>query len=152
VARLEWALNTAEHAEESAPFDPAVLSRLPVEDLPRLTLRLHPSLSLLRSPWPIDQIWRVNQPGVDSDATVDLRSGGVWLEVRRMGDDAAFRPLDPATHAFRRALSLGACLAEAAEAALATNGTVDLPEAIRSLFAEHLPIDYAVPALGPEER
>jgi hypothetical protein len=151
VARLEWALNTAAHAEESAPLDPAVLSQLPVKDLQRLTLRLHPSLSLLSSPWPIDQIWRVNQPGADPDATVNLGSGGVWLEVRRMGDDAAFRPLDRATHAFRHALSRGACLAEAAEAALAANGTVDLSEALQSLFAEQLPVDYAVPALGPEE-
>src|SRR6266851_5525491 len=100
VARLEWALNSSTHAKESAPLDPAVLSPLPVEELPGLTLRLDPSLSLLHSPWPIDQIWEVNQATADSRAVVDLGSGSVYLEVRRIGDDAVFRALDPAIYFF----------------------------------------------------
>src|SRR6266851_1816673 len=128
VAQLEWELNTATHAEESAPLDPAVLSRLPVEELPGLTLRLDPSLAQLSSAWPIDQIWHVNQPDADSNANalVDLGSGGVYLEVRRIGDAAVFRTLDPATYAFRRALSRGDRLAEAAETALEKNGAFNL--------------------------
>jgi hypothetical protein len=150
VARLEWALNSATHAEESAPLDLAVLSRLPLEDLPRLTLRLHSSLSLLRSPWPIDQIWQANQPDADSDAMVDLGSGGLYLEVRRIGDDAMFRALDPATHAFRRALSRGGCLAEAAGVAFESDGAFDLPQALRDLFAEQVLVGYEVSSRGPE--
>jgi hypothetical protein len=150
VARLEWALNTATHAEQSAALDPVVLSQLPVEDLPGLTLRLDPSLSLLRSPWPIDQIWRVNQPEGGPDATVDLGSGGVSLEVRQMGDHAVFRPLDRAIYAFRGALRRGDCLAEAADVALETNGAFDLSQALRNLFAEQLPVDYEVSSKGPE--
>ena len=151
VARLEWALNTATHAEQSAALDPVVLSQLPDEDLPGLTLRLDPSLALLSSAWPIDRIWRVNQPDGGPDVTVDLGSGGVSLEVRRLGDDAVFRHLDPVTYAFRRALSRGDRLAEAAEAALEKNGAFDLSLALRTLFAEQLPVDYGVSPLGPEE-
>ena len=151
VARLEWALNTATRAEESAPLDPAVLSRLPVEELAGLTLRLDPSISLLSSAWSIDQIWRVNQPGANPNVTVGLSSGGVNLEVRRIGDDAVFRRLDRATHVFRRALSQGDRLAEAAEAALETNCAFDLAQALRTLFAEQLPVDYGVSPLGPED-
>ncbi len=151
VARLEWALNSATHAKESAPLDPMVLSQLPEDDLPGLTLRLDPSLSLLHSPWPIDQIWEVNQPDADSKAIVDLGSGGVYLEVRRIGDEAAFRALDPATHAFRCALSRGGCLAEAAGVAFEADGAFDLPQALRSLFAEQLPVDCDGSTLGPKE-
>jgi len=151
VARLEWALNAATHAEQSAALDPMVLSQLPAEDLPGLTLRLDPSLALLSSTWPIDRIWRVNQPGADPNVTVDLGSGGVSLEVRRLGDDAVFHHLDRATHVFRRALSRGDRLAEAAEAALEKNGAFDLSLALRNLFAEQLPVDYGVTPLGPEE-
>ncbi len=152
VARLEWALNAATHAEQSAALDPMVLSQLPAEDLPGLTLRLDPSLALLSSAWPIDRIWRVNQSGADSNAVVDLGSGGVYLEVRRIADDGVFRALDAATYAFRRALNQGDCLAEAAEAALEENGAFDLSLALRTLFAEELPVDYGVsPSLGPEE-
>src|SRR5262249_54074563 len=144
VARLEWALNCATHAEESSALDGSALLRLPTEDLPRLTLRLQPSLALLSSPWPIDQIWHVNQPGADSNALVDLASGGVYLEVRQSEDDSVFRALDPATHAFRDALSGGACLAEAADIAFEMDGVFDLPQALRNLFAEQLPLCFAV--------
>src|SRR6266487_4208064 len=129
------------HAEESAPLDPMVLSQLPEDDLPGLTLRLDPSLSLLSSPWPIDQIWEVNQPDADSRAVVDLGSGSVYLEVRRIGDDAVFRPLDPAPYFFRCALSRGGCLADAAGVAFETDDAFDLSQALRDLFAEHLPVD-----------
>src|SRR5690349_2642081 len=98
VARLEWALNFATHAEEFAPLDPMVLFQVPGDHLPGLTLHLDPSLTLLSSAWPIDQIWEVNQPEADSKAAVDLGSGGVYLEVRRIGADAVFRSLDPAIH------------------------------------------------------
>src|SRR5712692_9612215 len=39
VAQLEWALNVATHADEMVPLDLAEISRLPLEDLARLTLR-----------------------------------------------------------------------------------------------------------------
>jgi len=151
VARLEWALNSATHAKESAPLDPMVLSQLPEDDLPGLTLRLDPSLSLLHSPWPIDQIWEANQATADSKSVVDVASGGVHLEVRRIGDDAVFRPLDPAPYFFRCALSRGGCLADAAGVAFETDDAFDLSQALRDLFAEHLPVDHGVAARGPEE-
>jgi hypothetical protein len=34
-------------------------------------LALHPSVTLLRSPWQLDAIWRANQPGAAED-TVNL--------------------------------------------------------------------------------
>ena len=53
VARLEWAMNAALHAPDVEPIAPKAL-RAPV------TLALHPSVTLLRSPWPLDAIWRAN--------------------------------------------------------------------------------------------
>lgn len=144
VARLEWALNAAIHTEDTTPMDWEVLRRLPVEALPRLTLRLDPSVSLVSSPWPIDHIWHVNQPDGDPGVTVDLSKGGACLEVRRIGDAATFRRIDEATHAFRAALAGGRCLEDAAAAALDVDATFDLAGALQGLFVERLPIDYAV--------
>jgi hypothetical protein len=149
VAQLEWALNVATHADEIAPLDLAEISRLPVEDLPRLTLRLDPSLSLLTSTWPIAQIWRANQSDADPNASVDLASGGVLLEVRRSGDDAVFRSLDPATHAFRSALGRHCCLAEATGAAFESANAFELRQALRDLFAEGLAVDYGMSSVDP---
>jgi hypothetical protein len=149
VAQLEWALNVATHADEMVPLDLAAISQLPVEDLPRLTLRLDPSLSLLASTWPIAQIWRGNQLDADPNALVDLASGGVFLEVRRLADNAVFRPLDPATHAFRGALSRHRCLAQATGAAFESDNAFELAPALRDLFAEGLAVDYGMSSVDP---
>jgi Putative DNA-binding domain len=150
VARLEWALNAAIHAEDVKPLDPARLLGLPENELPTLRLRLDPSLTLLSSRWPIDRIFRANQPDADPGIVVNLAVGGVRLEVRRIGDDAVFRALDRPTYAFRLGLSEGRCLEEAAATALALDDSFDLATAFQALFAEHLPFDFAMSG-SPQE-
>ncbi|MGH7396697.1 MAG: HvfC/BufC family peptide modification chaperone [Candidatus Rokuibacteriota bacterium] len=142
VARLEWALNAALHAEDVDPLDPAQLRGLSESELPTLMLRLDPSFAILSSRWPIDRIFRANQPDADPGIVVDLALGGVQLEVRRIGHDAVFRALDQPTYAFRRALAEGHRLEEAAAAALALDASFDLAPAFQALFAEQLPVDF----------
>ncbi len=144
VARLEWALNVALHADEAEPLDLARLQSLPEDMLPMLRLRFDPSVTLLSSRWPIDRIVRANQPGADPGIVVDLAVGGVYLEVRRLGEDAVFRALERATYAFRHALIDGHSLEEAAVAALALDASFDLVAACQSLFAERLLTDDIV--------
>ncbi len=142
VARLEWALHAALHAEDVESLDPACLRGLPEDELPHVILRLDPSLTLLSSRWHIDRILRVNQPQADPGTVVDLAAGGVHLEVRRIGDDAVFRALDRPTYAFRLGLGEGRCLEEAAATALALDDSFDLAAAFQALFAEHLAIAF----------
>ena len=142
VAHLEWALHVALHAEDVESLDPACLRRLPEDELPQVMLRLDPSLVLLSSRWPIDRIFRVNQPEADPGTVVNLAAGGVHLEVRRIGHDAVFRALDRATFAFRLALDEGHCFEKAAATALALDDSFDLPAAFEALFAEQLAIDF----------
>jgi hypothetical protein len=141
VARLEWAINAGLHAPDAEPIDPARLGRVPAEGLAQLVFYLHPSVSLLASPWPIDRIWRANQPDADPCLTTDLDAGGALLEVRRHGDDAVFRSLPPAVYAMRRALADGRDLGAAAEAALAVEPAFDLAEALRDLLDETIVVD-----------
>jgi hypothetical protein len=136
VARLEWALNAALHAEDVTPLDPSILRAMAPEMVAQLTLRLDPSVTLLRSPWPIARIWHANQPGSDPDAVIDLDDGGVCLEVRRRADEAAFRELTPAAHALRDGLARGKTLEEAAVDALAEDTGFDLAAALGELLAE----------------
>lgn len=126
VARLEWAVHTAGNAEDAAPVDPARLAAAAPADVPALRLRLHPSLSVLRSTWPVADIWRANQRDADPDLTVDLAAGGMCLEVRRRDDVVVLCETTPETHAFVRALLDGRCLGDAATAALVTEPGFDL--------------------------
>lgn len=147
VARLEWALSRAESAPDAVALDARELAAVDPADTPHLRFTLDPTLTLLESPWPVDRIWRANQPGADqsgADATVDLSSGGARLQVRRAGGEAVFRALDPAAFAFRRALASGATLGEAAEAALRVEADLDLGLALRSLLEDGALISFTL--------
>jgi len=136
VARLEWAMNAALHAPEVATLDANALRAALSAELTQRTFRLEPSLTLLESAWPVDAIWRANQP--DGDGTVDLERGRVRLEVRRVGDDVVYRALSPATFAFRAGLAAGGTLEDAAERAVAEDAALDLAGEIRALLDERL--------------
>jgi hypothetical protein len=148
VARLEWALDQAMHADDAVPLDAPALAALPAEALARARFRLDPSLALVASPWPLDRIWRAARPGADPETAVDLAAGGVHLAVRRLDDDAAFHPLAPATFALWQGLAAGRALEDAAEAALAVAPDLDLSAAIHDLISAGVlvAIDGAPPA------
>jgi hypothetical protein len=150
VARLEWALNAALQADDPRPLDLDGLRAVADADRGRLRFSLDPSLTLLESPWPLDRIWRLAQPDADPDATVDLDAGGVRLEIRRHGDEATFRTLDPGPFALRRALRDGHPLPVAAAAAFAADGALDLAAALQALLDENLLTGFAVVSAGHE--
>ena len=126
VARLEWAMNVASHADDAAPISPDAL-RSSAE------VALHPCVTLLGSPWPVDAIWRANQPQA-TDQTVNLDSGGVRVQVWRERDDVVFRRLGVEAFAFVDGLRRGGGLEAATEAALAADPAADLAALIRMLL------------------
>jgi hypothetical protein len=144
VARLEWAMNTALHAEVQVPLDPTALGGLAPHDVAQLTFQFDPSVTLLDSPWPIDQIWRVNQTDEEMHTSVDLNGGGVSLEIRRWQDDVGFRRLDPAMYTFRTTLATGHALARAAEAALAASQEFDCVAALHELLTDGVLIGFTL--------
>jgi hypothetical protein len=144
VARLEWALNVALHAEACAPIAPDALRDMPGDEVAGLTFQCHPSLTLLRSPWPIDQIWRANQAAAAmTAAAIDLRAGGVCLEILRWEDAVGFRTLAPPVYVFRAALATGQRLASAVEAALAADEGFDVVRALGALLADGIITGWA---------
>jgi hypothetical protein len=144
VARLEWAVNVVLHAQDAEPLEPMALSQVAPADLGRLAFRTDPAAAWLRSPWPVDLIWRGNQPAADPGATVDLAAGGVRLEIRRRDDRVTIRRLEPAEFAFRAAVGAGEAVEAAADAAIALDPDFDLGAALRGLFGEALVIGLAL--------
>jgi hypothetical protein len=51
----------AYHAADATPLDADAFAALPEERLDGLRLRLHPSISIITSDYPIHSIWHVNQ-------------------------------------------------------------------------------------------
>ena len=84
VARLEWAVSHALHAPDETPLELSRLAALVLEDQHRVTFRAHPSVGLVRSDFPVDDIWRAVLSGDDrAMAAVDLAAGPVFLLVER---------------------------------------------------------------------
>jgi hypothetical protein len=144
VARLEWAIHVAWHAEEVPPVDPQRLCGRTPDELASLTLALTPSVSYVRSPWPIERIWHANQPHADPTETVSLEAGGVCLEIRRVNDEVICRSLDAGTFAWRAALAERQPLESALQPTLTAAPDFDLTTALQRLFAEGLVVDVII--------
>ena len=134
VASLEWAMNSALHAPDARPLDPERLAAIAPSELGQLVLRLDASVTVLTSRWPVDAIWRANQPGAGETDSVDLDVGPVRLEVRRDGEDVVFRALSPGAFALRQALAGGGTLEAAVESALEAEPSLDVAQELRTLF------------------
>jgi hypothetical protein len=133
VARLEWAIDEAQRAPDCERGAGEVLSALGAIDpdfLSSITIGLDPSCRLVASPFPLLQIWRVNQPSCGGDARVDLGEGGDRLRVRRDAGTVGIERLDAGTFAFLRQIQSGSSLGEAFEAAQQANSTFDLAAAL----------------------
>ena len=152
VARLEWAMHAAWYAEDAVPRARECLHGIAPDDLAGLTFALDPSVTYVNSPWPIERIWRANQPDADPHETVRLDAGAAALEVRRLDDNVTWRSLAPGTFAWRAALAAHRPLAEAFEAALTAAANFDLATALQALFAAGLVVDVSVAPTGKERQ
>lgn len=126
VARLEWAVHRVFHAHASPPLDPAALSAVPPERLPDLRFELATATRLLRSPYPILTIWRVNQPQWEGDQAVDLGLGAERVLVMRRGLEVVLEPLSCSEYAALSALEADHRLADALSAAQGIDPGFDL--------------------------
>jgi hypothetical protein len=72
VAQLEWNYIRAFHAEESDLLDNLALQQIAPESLADVVFKIHPSVYLMQSQWPVDYIWQENQKR--DVETIDLQS------------------------------------------------------------------------------
>ncbi|MBS0597581.1 MAG: putative DNA-binding domain-containing protein [Proteobacteria bacterium] len=132
VARIERAATEAYHEREAAPLTPSALADVPPEQTPWLRFRLHPSVRLVRSPFPAFTIWRMNAADA-TPAPVDLSEAQDTM-VLRPDAEVDVRHMLPASHDFVATLGQGLTLSQALETALAVDGDFDLSENLRELI------------------
>jgi hypothetical protein len=131
VARLEWAVNRAIHAEDVEPLALARLADLTPDEQTRVSFVPHPSIALVCADHPADVIWRAVLDGDDAAlAAVDLDEGPVRLMVERRATGVEVSRLDDAAWRFAAALCDGRPLAAVIAGAADTRAYV--------LLAEHL--------------
>jgi hypothetical protein len=108
VARLEWAVSRALHVADEPPLDLRRLQTLSPKDQSGVAFVPHPSISLLRTEYPADAIWRGVLQGDDAAlAAIDLASGLVHILVERRATGVEVSRLDEAAWRFAAALRAG---------------------------------------------
>lgn len=130
VARLEQALREAYHAADVESADPACLAALSPEDLMAARLRLDPALRVIRSPWPVQAIWRYNS---EPDAPKPAPGAEDVIVLRRVHDPEPI-VLPPGAAAFLAALSRGVPLGKAHDDATDEATEFDLAAVLRLLL------------------
>ncbi|KXU84748.1 hypothetical protein CR51_42065 [Caballeronia megalochromosomata] len=133
VARFERAWVEAYHAAEAQPADPARLATIDSRSLTQIAFVLHPSVRVVRSSFPVVQIWAMNiEDGVP--AAIDISSGGESALVVRPHADVEVRRLPAGAATFVQSLAMNASVADAATLALDEYASFDLAGALRNLF------------------
>ena len=132
VARLELALRASYHAADHVALDAPTLAAIPPEALADTRLAVAPSLRLLRSPWPVRDVWaftlRPDQP--------KPQAGAQDVAVIRSGFDPEPHVLPPGAAAFIAALAAGETLGEAAGQAEEAAPAFDLPVTLSLLLTQ----------------
>lgn len=144
VARIERAWREAYHAAEATPFGPDDFAAIAEDDLPAMTLDLHPSLRTVRSDFPACTIWSMNT-GHESLVPIDLDQGGEDTLIVRPSAEVGVRRLPPGGSDFLAALAAGQTLDAAATSAMAAVEQFDLAGNIAGLIDSGGVVGYSVP-------
>jgi hypothetical protein len=117
VARLEWAVNGALHAEDAVPLEAEALVEIATVLPERVTFVSHPSLKLLRLDYPARMIWHAVLAEDDAAlSSINLSSGPEWLLIERGANGVDVSALTESEWRFASALCAGESLAAAIDA------------------------------------
>jgi hypothetical protein len=129
IAELEAARVRAYHAPDATPLRPDAFAKLPPGTLPDLGFELHPSVSLVRSRFPIVSAWEAGQ----RDDDLELWKAEAALIVRPHLDVQVWR-LPPGGYEFFVAIAEGRTVGVAATEATAVAGEFNLAEIFHVLI------------------
>ena len=131
VARLEWAVSRALHADNADPLDAGRLAALPEPDRARVRFAPHPSVGLIRAQYPVDVIWRSVLDENDAAlAAIDPGAGPIWLLIQRLETGVEVRRMSESAWRFAAELCAGRSLHAVLESARGIE--------VSTLLAEHL--------------
>lgn len=121
IARLELAIRRSYHAADSTPIAPDALAIDP-EQLTNAKLKFAPSIEVLRSDWPIYDIWAYNS----IEGAAKPQSAAQDVLITRLEFDPIPKPLPQGGADWIDALRYGQTIGQAHETALAAQPEFDL--------------------------
>jgi len=138
VARVELAWHESYHAEDAPPLDTDLLNQISPECLADSQIMFHPSVRLIRSPYPIYSIWHAHQGGKEPQETIELDSGGENLCIFRPEYEVKVKSLDNVLMLLLENLFEGVKLADAIDRTMETMPDVDIEMALAEFIRDGL--------------
>ena len=123
-AELEWYVGKVAIAVSGVPVTLKEVSTIQAEALPDTLLELQPGLHYLSTLWPVDELMELYLSETVPEH-FELLPAKVRLEVRGARGEFHFSRLDPAEATFRKAISEGHSIGDAAESALEVDAGFD---------------------------
>lgn len=121
VARLELAIRRSYHAADAKPIAPELLGAIPAEALMETSVALAPAVQVIRSPWPIHDIWRFNTDNAPLPAPVAQD-----VLITRPGFDPVAQVLPPGAARWIDSLINGQTIGAALDTALVGTPEFDM--------------------------
>ena len=137
VARLEYLRGLAYHAADAEPLPTAAFAALDGGRLAAFKVRLHPSVFVLASDYPVVTIWEANQ--ADTVVPISPRGREAAL-VARPFIEVETRRLAPGTGAFLANLKSGSRIGEAVAAGAAASPAFNAAEALATLIGANISV------------
>ena len=138
IAELEWLRGRAYHAADALPVSREAFAALAPERLDRVRIQLHPSVSLLKSRFPVATIWESKLEGAEGDGGMIRRWCPEHVLVARPFLDVQVWRLSAGGYAFVQAVAQLASLSNAAAAGLAAEPAFDLAAAFAMLIESNI--------------
>jgi len=124
LAQVEWAVNEAYFEADAEPLNAERLSGLAPERYAGLRLKLHPTVRLIESDWPVWDLWGAE--ALPEPWPPRKPEGAQRVLVRRPESKVDVVMAAPGDFAFLGALAAGDALGEAAAAGIAADAEFDL--------------------------
>ncbi|CAN5345592.1 hypothetical protein BH11PSE9_BH11PSE9_21210 [soil metagenome] len=145
LARLEWRAHRAYGALDAEAFDTASLSAVSPARQGDICFRWAAGTSLVVSPYPIVQLWRIHRPGFEGTFEVDWTRGEIAC-IAREGFDVVVSAITAADAAFIDASLAGGALGLSCEAALVVDQSFEPGPLLRRAIATRLITGFLLPA------
>jgi hypothetical protein len=136
-AELEWHVGHVAVAVDGPALSPEDFSSIEVGALPAALLVLRPGMRYVRSSWPIDELLKLYLTENAPDR-YEFEPAEVWIEVRGARGEFHLDRLDAGTYMFRKSISEGQPLGDAAERALDASPAFDPGQALAALIGAGL--------------
>lgn len=146
VAELEAARTRAYHAADATPLSRDAFAVIAPEDLSDLRMKLHPSVTLISSRFPVISIWEAGRS--DNDNVISRWTPECAL-VARPRLQVEVRPLSAAAHTFISALAGGCTVGSAIALGAAGPPHFDLQECFEALIASQIVVELVLPKRPP---